>query len=88
MCIVDNIIPQPQRVLGIKNDGRFHLLFLGLITAQKGIYDLLDVIKEIRHDLKDKFCLQIGGNGETERLQKLIDENDLSDLVRFEGWVL
>ena len=58
-----------------------------MITAQKGIYDLLDVIKEIRHDLKDKFCLHIGGNGETERLQKLIDENDLSDLVRFEGWV-
>lgn len=87
VCIVDNIIPQPQRVLGIKNDDRFHLLFLGLITEQKGIYDLVDVIKEIRHDLKDKFCLHIGGNGETERLQEMIDENDLSGLVNFEGWV-
>lgn len=71
----------------MKNDNRFHLLFLGLITAQKGIYDLVDVIREIRRDLRDKFCLHIGGNGETERLQGLIDENDLSDLVSFEGWV-
>lgn len=87
VCIVDNIISQPQRVLGMKNDNRFHMLFLGLITAQKGIYDLVDVIREIRRDLRDKFCLHIGGNGETERLQGLINENDLSDLVSFEGWV-
>lgn len=87
VCVVDNIIPKPKRVLNAKSDAKTHLLFLGLVTDKKGIFDLIDVIDKIRDDLNGKFCLHIGGNGEVSRLNDIIRQRDLAELVIFEGWI-
>ena len=84
--VVNNIIDTPK-IQKIEKDGRFHLLFLGLITEAKGIFDLLDVIAEHKSEWNDKVVLHIGGKGKVEQLMKVIKESGIENLVKYEGWV-
>lgn len=84
--IINNII-EPPIVLPAITDTKFHFLFLGLITEAKGIFDLMEVIKDNHNLWKGKALFYIGGNGQVEKLLHYIKENDLSDIVQYEGWV-
>ena len=61
------------------------ILFLGWITKNKGIYDLISAVKEI----KDKdFILEIGGNGdEFENLKIIIKKAQLNNKIKLLNWV-
>jgi glycosyltransferase involved in cell wall biosynthesis len=83
---VPNIVSNPQ-IKKVEHDGRLHLLFLGAINEQKGIFDLLKVINEHKIEWAEKFVLHVGGNQEIERLQEYVKANELSELVHYEGWV-
>ena len=62
-------------------------LFLGRIGERKGIYDLLDVLHQNHKLLQGQYSLTLGGDGETKKLQSLIDQYHLSDHVQFLGFV-
>lgn len=88
--IINNIIEKPLNVPIEK--GRVcskptHYLFLGEIREMKGIFDLVEAIIEIKDLLKDRFILHVGGDGEVDRLNQLIKENGIEDLISLEGWV-
>lgn len=85
--IVDNVIAPPTILNVKKNDRRTHLLFLGLITEQKGIFDLLEVLSEHKYELETKIVLHIGGNGKIDKLKEIIQYYQLNNMVIFEGWV-
>ena len=87
VAIVPNIVDSPVVQDRKYNDGKIHILYLGLITKAKGIYDLLDVINEYKTEFENKITLHVGGNGETTTIQNIIKEQNLSDIVKFEGWV-
>ena len=84
--IIPNIVPYPSAT-GIIPDDKFHLLFLGLITENKGIFDLLDVLKDHKSDFQDKLILHIGGNGKIAELKEFIKNNSLESIVKYEGFV-
>lgn len=93
----DNLVDNKTKVVVIynsivipedfeKNVNTQKLLFLGRIGHRKGIYDLIDVIEKlilIYPNLK----LYIGGDGEINKLCKVIDEKQLNDNVKYIGWV-
>lgn len=85
--ITPNIIDYPSISVCEKKVNQLTFLFLGLVCNAKGIFDLLQVISTN----KDKYCgkmkLVIGGNGEVERLNNIIREQQLEDLVEFVGWI-
>lgn len=87
--IVENIVPFPVRITEEKNwkDGKCHLLFLGLIAKEKGIFDLIEVLHEGAKIFNDKVVLHIGGNGQTDLLNKKVKEYGLEDYIRYEGFV-
>lgn len=87
VIVVPNIVDSPTIQERKCDDGKTHILYLGLITKAKGIFDLIDTIYEHKEDLKGNIVLHIGGNGETTTLQSIINERDLSQFVKFEGWV-
>lgn len=86
VVVINNIVPSPQ-IKAIEKDGKFHLLFLGAINEQKGIFDLVEVINQHKNEWRGKLILHIGGNQDVERLQNYISNNILFDLIKYEGWV-
>ena len=83
---VNNIIETPQ-IRPISKDRKLHLLFLGAINNQKGIFDLAEVINEHKHEWNGNLVLHVGGNQEVDRLLNYIRENKLNDIILYEGWV-
>lgn len=85
IIVVPNIVDEPL-FMGTRSENA-EGVFLGNLNEPKGIFDLLDVIAEYRDELKGKFTLHIGGNGEIERLMNIVKQNGLEDIVFYDGWV-
>lgn len=62
-------------------------LFLGALGDRKGVFDLLNAAVIYKAYFTGKITIVIGGNGEVERLKDYIKNNELDEIVHFEGWV-
>lgn len=87
VTVINNIIEHPRIVENRQISSILHYLFLGVITKTKGIYDLLEVIADHKDEFKGKMLLHVGGNKEVSTLKRIIKDNQLEDVVTFEGWV-
>lgn len=91
LAVLNNVIHQRgpvQSALPVRRDDEpLRVLFLGAIGHRKGIFDLLDVLRQHRDMFDGRLVLHVGGNGETQRLQAFISEHRLESMVRFDGWV-
>lgn len=85
--VIHNIIPAPKICKHSPDDDKIHFLFLGLIVAEKGIYDLINAVSLLPEDVKQRIVLHIGGRGEVEKLQGLISQLNLNNIIIFEGWI-
>ncbi len=63
------------------------MLFLGMITKTKGIFDLLKVIADHKETLANRLHLVVGGSGQVEKLKEMIAANNLEGVVEYKGWV-
>lgn len=85
--VLNNTITPPIQHKVEKDVSCLNLLYLGVIGQRKGIYDVLKVFKDNKVRYKNKIKLRIGGNQEEEKLRSVINEYDLNDIVKFEGFV-
>lgn len=85
--VVNNPILPPVIITNNTSDSKFHLLFLGLICQNKGIYDLVEALHSHHTVFAGKLMLHIGGNGEADKLCSLIEQHRLHDIITYEGWV-
>ncbi len=84
--VVNNLIPAPHPV-EMADDGKLHLLFLGLINEAKGVFDLIGLLAENKEKYAGRLVFHVAGNGDVERLRQVIAEAQLDAIVRYEGWV-
>lgn len=73
--------------LNKKTGGPIRFLFLGKIGENKGVYDILEVLRTHQSDLQDKYILALGGDGEIEKLQQMITDYQLDKSVKFLGFI-
>lgn len=85
--IVENIVARPSGGSHLWNDDKCHLLFLGKVCKEKGIFDLLDVLRVHKAEFKNKVVLHIGGGGAIDQLIKKISAYGLIDIAVYEGFV-
>ena len=85
--VMNNIIAPPIKVSTKKESGVINFLFLGEIGKRKGIYDLLQVISDNQKLFRNKIKLRIGGNLEEDIIKAFIQNNQISDIAVFEGWI-
>lgn len=84
--VIENVIPKPTKI-PVKGSELTHYLFLGVFGERKGIYDLLEAVARNSNELRGKVIVHIGGNGEVERVDKVIKSLGVDDIVVNEGWV-
>lgn len=88
VVVIPNIVEEPHyTAVSERWQSPFEALFLGHFTPKKGIYDLLDVIHEHIDELRGRFILHIGGNGDAETLLQKIADYGIADVARYEGWI-
>lgn len=76
--VPDNVAPQEKR--------ENIIIFLGYIGERKGSYDILSVVKKVIAEMQDvKFLLC--GNGEVEKLRKIVKENHMEKYIELTGWI-
>ncbi len=79
----DFVWPRPQRA-----PGPLRMLFLGLLGKRKGSYDLLDAVHRVTSGPEAVAVeLKIGGDGEINETEALIEKLNLSTHVEYLGWV-
>ena len=86
--VVSNIIPKPEFIAEpCADDGKMHAMFMGLLIRDKGIYDLIEAVANIKDKLAGRFVLHVCGTGETEAVKERISALGINDIVSLEGWV-
>ncbi|MEP7257327.1 MAG: glycosyltransferase family 4 protein [Flavitalea sp.] len=86
--IINNVIEQVRpKKKTIAMNGRVNFLFLGCIGARKGIFDLLEALHQNEEAFKGKYNLVVAGNGEVDKLQKIIADSHPDGSVSYAGWV-
>ena len=86
--VVPNVVPEVAKFTRTSSCNLpLKFLFLGHISERKGVWLLLETIKENKNELLGKVLFQIGGNGETERLKSTIKNFGIEEMVEFIGWV-
>lgn len=67
--------------------GKLNILFLGLVSEGKGIYELIEAIKFLDEEGYSDIMLRIGGNGDVEKASRIAKETGIDDRIRFLGWM-
>ncbi len=83
--IVENFSVVPSNITAAENRDNV-VLFLGYIGIRKGAYDIPNVVKEvIKYVPNVRFILC--GNGEVDKLKRIIKENNLDKNIELTGWI-
>lgn len=86
--IVNNPVKVPLTVKDNLVQSPIKILYLNHITANKGIFDVVETFKQHASSLKGSFKLVIAGAGDgLDKFNSMIECNELKDLVDFKGWV-
>lgn len=75
----------------IKTDNeKVTFLFMGRCSNRKGVYDLLDIVENIKNDneyTENNFELLLAGDGELEKIKNIINVKKIDNIVKVLGWV-
>ncbi len=86
ISVIPNSVTLPEKINTERKNKTIQFTFLGLIGERKGVFDLLKAAKMLI-EKGEKICLNIGGNGDIERLNKEIINLKLENNIRFLGWI-
>lgn len=64
-----------------------YIVYMGLIKQSKGVYDLLDAVKDIDGELTDDIKVMLCGHDEEGRIEYEIQSRGLNNRVKMVGWV-
>jgi glycosyltransferase involved in cell wall biosynthesis len=85
--VLPNPVDPAYNRLSMNSGYPIHFLFLGKICTEKGLFDLLDFFKNNIHFLSNRIRLHFGGNGDTDRLNQLIESVPFCGKIIYHGWV-
>jgi glycosyltransferase involved in cell wall biosynthesis len=86
--VIPNVINEPVFDDSVHDAKQLHLLFLGDICKEKGIFDLVDVISNNYSVFDGRVVMHICGLGNVPELMSVVAENKLDNVVKYEGWVI
>ncbi len=87
IVVIHNTIDLTDRIQLPEKNPEIRMIYMGKLNKEKGIYDLLEVLKEHKYELNGKLKLRIAGFYKEQRLVNVIKDYNLNDIVSFEGFL-
>tara|TARA_B100001778_G_C18603362_1_gene638450 strand:+ start:1895 stop:2953 length:1059 start_codon:yes stop_codon:yes gene_type:complete len=85
--VVNNLTPFQSKRKNIIVNKQLKFLFLGELSNRKGIYDVINVIKQNINVLNKKIKLYVAGDGDENKINKILKDNKLEDHITILGWI-
>lgn len=85
--VLKNTIEIPYKKNGPRYSSKLRMIYMGKLIKEKGIYDLLEVLKEHKDEVAEKAEVRIAGFFEEEKLIKTIKDYGINNIVSFEGFL-
>lgn len=73
----------PERPLG----GKVRLVYFGLISRRKGVFDLVEAVAQLSPECRSRVEFVLAGNGEVVQLREHATSLGVQDLVEIREWV-
>ena len=70
-----------------KNNGQINILFMGSLSKNKGVYDLIAMIDKYRGEFNKSKLILCGGGPDYNNITNLINKLELGYIVELKGWV-
>jgi glycosyltransferase involved in cell wall biosynthesis len=83
--ILENVVLKQEPGTGRNENSDLKMVFLGRIGNRKGVFDLIDTLKQHKDIAQSKIELVVGGDGEVAKLKNEIKESGLK--ISYVGWV-
>lgn len=87
LAVVPNFFDLSHVTYKKENKPKTVFLFLGKVDVEKGIFDLLEVVNELKNEYPGQFELLIGGNYATRQFEQYLQSNNLFTDVKYLGWI-
>lgn len=86
IMVVPNAV-EKVTLRAVDEQGKVIFLYMGLIGERKGIYDLVKAASLLHMQYDRQFEIWIGGDGNVQVLQCLVESNGLQGTIFLKGWV-
>lgn len=80
--------PVPEDIADLVAEGREILLFVGIIIADRGVMDVIRVMRELQKRRPKAALVVVGDGPERPNLVREVEQLGLADSVRLVGWKL
>ena len=85
ITVLGNPVEDFKKIMNLdENNNCINMLFLGKICEEKGIYELIEYLFTNKHFKENKIKLTIGGIGNIDKLESLINGNRN---IKYVGWI-
>lgn len=80
--VINNVVESPRELISKKvvDENFFNILYMGALYKDKGIYDIISVVKNNAADYQGRICIHICGGGSDKEI------SDFSNAVRMSGF--
>lgn len=88
-CLHNGIAGREQDAAPVSpmGDGVANLSYFGAIDDRKGVFDVLEAIGEERDYFAGKIRFRIGGIGNLQKFNSIIEKYGLQEIVEYLGWI-
>lgn len=84
--VLHNAVFIPEKIN--YNNNSKNITLLGRLNERKGTYDLIDVVEKMKSELnKNEYRFILAGDGDLEKLKRMINDKGIEDMVEVLGWI-
>jgi glycosyltransferase involved in cell wall biosynthesis len=87
IVVAPNPVVLPESVPPRDETGTVRFVYFGLITARKGVFDLVEAIARLSPECRARVHFTLAGNGELGPLRERVTSLGVQDIVEIRAWV-
>jgi glycosyltransferase involved in cell wall biosynthesis len=87
IVVIANPVSIPEVVPARLDSGRLTCAYLGLISARKGAFDLVEAVDRLPQACRTRLRVVVAGNGNIGQLRQLVQQRGLTSCIEVVDWL-